>query len=305
MTILITGATGQVGGAAARALQARGTPLQARGTPLRALVRDPEKAAAALPGAELAAGDFMDGAALARALRGVDTLFFAGADGPVMTTQMMNVLDHAWDAGVTHIVKLSAIGASADSPLQLMTHHHLIDDRLAAGPARWTLLQPHLYMQNLLRAAAEMRRDGRLIAAMAQEALPLVDARDVGRAAAAILAEPAPHAGKTYRITGPRALNYAQVAAAISTLLARPVTYEAFDEHDYESRLRSNGVEGERAFDLAHILLAYEPADHLPGGDYRALTGAAPTDFATFLHDYREQFLTAEPPPLTSLLAPL
>lgn len=284
MTILITGATGHVGSAVVRALQAQHVPL-------RALVRNTERAAQILPGAELALGDFMDGAALDRALAGVDTLFLAGRDSPDMTAQMMNVLDHAWAAGVRHIVKLSAIGATADSPLQLMTHHHLIDERLKAGHTPWTLLQPHLYQQNLLRAAAEIRRDGRLIAPMAHEALPLVDARDVGRAAASVLAHPAPHAGQIYRLTGPGATTYDEVAAAIGALLGRPVAYEEFDEHDYESRLRTAGVDGERAFDLAHILLAYESADNAVSGDIEKLTGQAPTPLVRFLSDHRAQFV--------------
>lgn len=283
MTILITGATGHVGSAVVQALKDRHVPF-------RALVRNLERGAQILPGVDLVLGDFMDNAALPRAFEGVDTLFLAGPDGTGMTAQQMNVLDHAWEAGVKHIVKLSAIGSAADSPLQLMMHHHLIDDRLAAGPAHWTLLRPHLYMQNLLRDAAEMRKDGRLIAPMAQEALPLVDARDVGAAAAAILTRPDAHAGKTYRLTGPQALTYAEVATAIGTLIGRPVAYEEFDEHDYESRLRTAGVDGERAFDLAHILLAYEPADNLSTEDVRALTGRAPAPLAQFLSDYRAQF---------------
>src|SRR5207249_5663116 len=112
------------------------------------------------------------------------------------------VLAHARRANVQHVVKLSALGASPDSPVALMREHHAIDDELRQGPASWTLLKPHLYMQNLLRAADAVRRDGWLAAAMGHGRFPLVDARDVGAAAATVLENPIRHAGQSYALTG-------------------------------------------------------------------------------------------------------
>ena len=76
---------------------------------------------------------------------------------------------------------------------------------LRAGPATWTLVQPHLYMQNLLRFAGSVQGNGRLSAPMADARFPLVDTRDVGAAVAAVLQDAIAHAGKCYRLTGPAA----------------------------------------------------------------------------------------------------
>ena len=116
-----------------------------------------------------------------------------------------------------HIVKLSAIGASPESPIALMREHHEIDEEIRNGAADWTLLRPHLYMQNLLRAADAVRHEGRLAAPMGRDRFPLVDTRDVGAAAAVVLANPAAHAGKAYVLTGPAAHSYDEVAAAFAT----------------------------------------------------------------------------------------
>ena len=104
---------------------------------------------------------------------------------------------------MSHVVRLSAIGASAASPIALMRDHAEADELVRKSGASFTLLRPHLYMQNLLRAADAIRRDGVLFAPMGTGRYPLVDTRDVGAAAAVVLADPAVRAGATHRLTGP------------------------------------------------------------------------------------------------------
>src|SRR5699024_1155345 len=127
------------------------------------------------------------------------------------------------------------------------------------------------------RSAALISQKGELVAPMGTQALPLVDARDVGAAAAAIAAAPAAHHGKTWLLTGPEAITYEQVAATLDAALGRPVRYEAVDAHDYEARLRVAGTPGWRAFDLANILLAYRPDDHAVRTGITTLTGRPAT----------------------------
>lgn len=154
--ILITAATGQVGREAINGLIATGAPV-------RALVRDPARAG--MPaGVEIAQGNFEDDASLVSAFDGVATMLLAGRDSPEAVEQHRRVLAHARRAGVRHIVKLSAIGATATSPVALMREHHAVDENVLQGPAEWTLLKPHLYLQNLLRAADTVRHSGLLSA---------------------------------------------------------------------------------------------------------------------------------------------
>src|SRR5215831_11335248 len=193
--ILVAAATGQVGSAALNALVAAGAEV-------RALVRDPS-AFAAPGGADAVQGDFDDDASMAKALKGIAVMLLAGRDSPDSVSQHRRVLAQVRQAGVRHVVKLSAIGASPESPIALMREHHEVDEEVRKGPASWTLLKPHLYMQNLLRAANAVRREGRLAAPMGSKRFPLVDTRDVSAVAAIVLRDPAAHADKEYALTGP------------------------------------------------------------------------------------------------------
>jgi uncharacterized protein YbjT (DUF2867 family) len=277
--ILITAATGQVGGHAARELVAAGAPI-------RALVRDPSRATG-LTGAEVVAGSFEDDASLARALDGVETMLLAGRDSPVATAQHRRVLANARRAGVRHIVKLSALGAAPDSPIALMREHHDVDEEVRQGSADWTLLKPHLFMQNLLRAAEAVRRDGTLAAPMGDGRFPLVDTRHVGAAAAAVLGNPAAHAGHTYALTGPAAQRYDEIAAAIADVTGGPVTYEPVAPDAFEARLLATGLPDWRAFDLAHIASAYGAGDREVTPTLQQLLGRPPRSLSEFLHDHR------------------
>ena len=294
-TILITGATGQVGGAALRAL----------GRPVRVLARSAVEApgtrpavgvprahsSAGVDGVEVVAGSFDDPASLRVALDNVDILFLAGRDNPDQVAQHERVLAVAASTGVRHVVKLSAIGARADSPVALMRWHAAVEERLRSSAFAWTFLRPHLYMQNLLRFAGDVASAGRIAAPMGVARYPLVDTRDVGAAAASVLRDPAAHAGATYALTGPAALAYADVAAALSSLLSRPVAYEALEPATYRSALLDADVPPWRADDLAAIASAYSDADNEPTPALAELLGRPATPFSAFLADHRDTFL--------------
>jgi uncharacterized protein YbjT (DUF2867 family) len=231
--ILITGATGQVGREAVNSLVAAGAAV-------RVLGRNPS-ATTGLQGVQVVQGSFEDDASLSRALDGVDVMLLAGRDSPDTVSQQQRVLAHARRASVQHIVKLSAIGATPDCPVALMRDHHAIDEEIRVGRTSWTLLKPHLYMQNLLRAADAVRREGRLTAPMGHDCFPLVDTRDVGAAAAIVLGNPVAHAGETYTLTGPVAHSYGEVAAALSVVAGRAVTYEPVSCQAYEAPTARGG----------------------------------------------------------------
>ncbi|MGE3291864.1 MAG: NmrA family NAD(P)-binding protein [Geminicoccaceae bacterium] len=280
--ILVSATTGQVGRAALNALAGGGTGI-------RALVRNPS-ALVAPDGVQIVQGDFDDDASIARALDGVTVMLLAGRDSPDSVSQHRRVLAQTRQAGVRHIVKLSAIGASPGSPVALMREHHEVDEEVRKGPAGWTFLKPHLFMQNLLRAADAVRREGRLAAPMARIRFPLVDTRDVGAAAAAVLRDPAAHAGKEYALTGPAALNYDEVAAALAAVVGHAVSYEAVAPDEFEARLRAAGMPGWRAHDLAHIASAYGTAENTVSPELAMLLARPPRSLAEFLHDHRSVY---------------
>ena len=89
-------------------------------------------------------------------------------------------------------------------------------------------------------AGAGDRRDERLRLLGRPGRIGMVDARDVGAVAAEIAASPAPHAGKTYWLTGPELISNDDVAAVLSRLLGRTITYRplSFDE-DRDAMVRA------------------------------------------------------------------
>ena len=120
-TILVTGATGNVGAHVVRELRRRGSSV-------RALVRDAAVAAAALGDVDLAVGDFGDPSSLRRAMHGVDRVFLTSADGPDKVAHESVVIDAAAAGWVQQIVKLSTVHARSGSPLPTFDWHGRIEE---------------------------------------------------------------------------------------------------------------------------------------------------------------------------------
>ena len=276
--ILVTAATGQVGREVVRRLAGAG--------PVRAMVRDPATAGD-LGGAEVAVASFEDADAMAAAMTGAETAFLAGRDSPDYVAQQEWAIAAAAAAGVRHVVKLSALGARPDSPVELMRDHHLVEERLRASGMGWTFLRPHLYMQNLLRFAGPVAADGRLAAPMGDAGYPFVDTRDVAAAAAAVLQAPAGHAGRAYALTGPRAVGYAEIARQMGEIVGRDVRYEALAPRRFRADVEAAGIPAWRAADLAAIASAYTGAENRPAGGVAELTGRPPAAIERFLEDHR------------------
>jgi uncharacterized protein YbjT (DUF2867 family) len=95
-------------------------------------------------------------------------------------------------------------------------------------------------MQNTLALAPAIAKTSSFGSATGAGRLGMIDARDVGAVAAEIAASPAPHVAKTYWLTGPELLSYTDVAAVLSAVLGRPITYRQVSrEEDKEAMLRA------------------------------------------------------------------
>lgn len=75
-------------------------------------------------------------------------MLLIGRDNSDQVQQHQNVIRQAEESGVKHIVKLSAFGADKHSTIELMRAHGEIESEIKTSSMRWTILQPHLYMQN-------------------------------------------------------------------------------------------------------------------------------------------------------------
>jgi NAD(P)H dehydrogenase (quinone) len=225
--LAVTGSTGRLGGRIARRLADAGVPQ-------RLLVRDPSRAPQ-LPGSTVATASYDDGAAVRAALDGVSTvLMVSAAEHPDRLAQHHTFVDAAADAGIEHLVYVSFLNAAPDATFTLARDHWATERHVQARGLRATFLRDSLYADffPLMTGADGVIRgpagDGR-VAAVAQD--------DVADVAVAVLLDPTAHAGASYDLTGPEALTLTEVAATITAVTGRPVSYRAETlEEAYASR---------------------------------------------------------------------
>jgi uncharacterized protein YbjT (DUF2867 family) len=277
MTVLVTGATGNVGSQVVRELQVRGEPV-------RAFVRDQQRAAARLGDVDLAFGDFSDPDSLRRALAGVDRVFLSSADGPDKVAHEAAVVDAAAAAGVELVVKASTMMAEVGSPMKPLDWNARSEQHLKRSGVPWVILASGFYMTNMLAAAEPIREQGILPAPAGDGAVAMIDPRDVAAVAAVVLTGDG-HEGRSYRLTGPEPITYARIAEQLG------VEYVDVPPEAARSGLEAAGMPDwlvdhlDRAFALIRWGALAETTDVV-----RAVTGREPHDFAAFARDHATLF---------------
>jgi uncharacterized protein YbjT (DUF2867 family) len=283
LMIFVTGATGMVGGDIVRSLSQKGVAA-------RALVRNPQKALK-LPGITWVTGDLGKPETLPAAFEGADTLFLVSSIGEDTVELQHNGIEAARKAGVKHIVKLSAFGASDHSKAPICLWHYQIEREMKQSGMDWTILRPHHFMQNLLTQTRYIIDDGVVYSPSGDGKIPYIDARDIAAVAAVTLTQPG-HGGKIYVITGSEALSYRQATEIISKTIGKPLRFVDETPDDARARRQREGyspvlIEGVLAIG------AYQRA----GGKtvtitnvVADLTGRPPRTFDEFARDHAAAF---------------
>jgi uncharacterized protein YbjT (DUF2867 family) len=262
--------------------------LRQRELPVRVLVRDPDKAKAlADAGAEIAVGDLGVPASIDAAMAGVTAVVLVS---PAVPAQELDVVASAARAGARHVVKASS-KASADSPIARRRWQAEIEAGLAASGLPHTLLRSNAYMQNVLALAPAITATSGFGSAAGKGRAGLVDARDVAAVAAEIAASPAPHAGKTYWLTGPELISNYDVAAVLSRLLGRTITYRelSFDENR-DAMIRAGVPAPIAEMNAQAFALTADGDAEWVTGDVPSLLGRPARSFWQFAADYAPAF---------------
>jgi uncharacterized protein YbjT (DUF2867 family) len=285
--ILITGATGNVGSEVVKAVRERGGPV-------RAFVRDPDKAREKLgDGVELAIGDFADPGSLRAALNGVDEVFLSCADDPRRVEWETNAIEVAVASGARRIVKLSAATAERGSPVAFWDWHARVEQHLRESEIASVILRPSWYMSNLLAFAERVAAEGRLYAPAGEARIAMIDPRDVGAAAAAVLTTPG-HDGRTYILTGPEAITFAQAAAELSAVIDSEVEFVNVPDEGAREAMAEGGLPDFVAEQVvkSFVMLRQGVAEQVTG-TVESLTGTPARGLGAFARDYARLFAPA------------
>jgi uncharacterized protein YbjT (DUF2867 family) len=215
--IVVTGATGNVGGEVVAALSARGQRV-------RAVVRDPQRAS--LPaGVEVVHGDLELPESLTSSLAGARAVFLLGGWG-----DMTGLMRRIADAGVQHVVLLSSrcvIRGKADNPI---THMWLESEAaVRASGVEWTILRPSSFHANALRWLPQLLERDLVQAPWPQVAIASIDPADIAAVAAAALTEPG-HEQTELALSGPEPVTPSQQVAILADVLKRPLRYEPLSD---------------------------------------------------------------------------
>ena len=285
--ILVTGATGNAGAEVVRALLEKGQPV-------RAFVRDPIKAEGLFgDSAELAPGDFAKPDTLRAALDGVETLFLSGADDPRRVAWEMDAIDMAAATGVRRIVKLSSIVAQPGAPVAFWGWHGQIEQHLRASGVATTILRANAFMSNVLAGADQVAREGRLFAPAGEARIAMIDPRDVGAAAAAVLTSPG-HDGKTHVLTGPEAITYERAAAELAAATGREVEFIHVPDEGAKQAMIEGGLPEFVAEQIVQVfVMLRQGVGRQVTPTVEELTGSPARDFASFARDHAHLFAPA------------
>ena len=210
--VLVTGATGTVGRRVVSVLARSGVAV-------RAAARRPGPESTLV---EPVSFDFHDPTTFAATFAGIETALVIRPPALSRVRDLAPALRAGSAAGLRHVVFLSVQGADKIPFLP----HAGIERWLRTSPMAWTFLRPSFFDQNLVAVhAAEIRERGELNVPAGRGRTAFVDAADVADVAALVLADPSPHAGRAYTLTGSQALTYTDVAAIMSSELGRPICY--------------------------------------------------------------------------------
>lgn len=229
--ILVTGATGNVGGELVRQLAAVGEPV-------RALVRDNSDRTTLPAGAETATADLGQPESLSRPLQGIRRVFLLGGQH-----DMPGLLGEIRRANIRHVVLLTSRSVLGGSESNAIVSMWLTSEAaVTSSGVPWTILRPSGFMSNTLEWVEQIRTGDLVRAPFPNAPIAAIDPYDIAAVATAALTG-AGHEGHAYTLSGPKAILPAERVNLLSKIVGRNLRFEGLTEEEAETELRKSHPE--------------------------------------------------------------
>jgi len=294
--ILVTGAAGRVGAIGRLVTEA----LLDLGFGVRAMVRHEDERSTALRdlGAEVVVGNLLDLHDAHRVVEGCRRVYFSmSVDSTYLeaTTNMAVVCKHH---GVDAFVNMSQmtvsqmnIHATTDSPQH--KQHWLAEQVLRWSGLPVVYMRPTAFMEVffLQLCAPTIRRNAAIMLPFGSGKTSPIAALDVARCVTTVLADPAPHIGRIYELTGPSSDTLAEVAEQYSGALGRKISYVDVPVEPWEEKVRQSGMSPHVAAHLIAMAAMHRQNRYdRRTNDVEKLTGSPPMSIADFVRRHAAEF---------------
>lgn len=280
-TILVTGASGQLGGRVIHHLLETQKVDPVR---LIAVTRDPAKLAdLAARGVTVRAGDFKDPASLAKAFEGAQKLLvISGADIGQRLAQHKAAVDAAVKAGVKRLSYTSMPNPEPGNSVIFAPEHYGTEQAIKETGLPYTIFRNGWYQENLLMSLPQALASGQWYTAAGQGRLAHIARDDIAAAIAAALTSEEGDS-VTYTLTGSEALTTDEIAARASKALGKPLQVVHLTDEQLAEGMKAAGVPEP----YIPMLVSFDTNTREGGidivtGEVEKLSGRAPTPIETF-----------------------
>ncbi|MES5955641.1 NmrA family NAD(P)-binding protein [Bacillus fungorum] len=215
-------------------------------------------------------------------------LFLALSNSPKQIDLESSVINVAVEAGIEHIVKISSPIFQRTSPVTVAEWHREIEWKLRGPSIAHTILRPYAFMQNLLRFAPTIAKQGVFYGSMGDSSCNFIDCRDIADVAVEVLIN-REKSGGIYTLTGAEILSYQDIASELSIILNRTINYINMDP----AELRRNLINYEQmpiwlANHIVEIQDMSIKVQENPTDTVKELIGKEPRTLRAFLHEYKK-----------------